>query len=232
MPTRKQKGDAEWESLKDLCPSKRAPAMLALFKTGRETTLEDLLQFEGPSHTQSVVIGAINLTKWRPPSHGAIAQLFPTDGRRRVSQCYEDRLRTLIAWYKVEPQAVDAEMARGILSKGICSKNYSELLRTLYKKRLLTPLSQHMRDLDPEHMDLVLSAAYRAGFPVDYAAPLAPLAKPLWRLGHLAVRQAWRLKKLTPTFEQTLHYLPLLADAYRHGLQPTDAHMTALSESW
>lgn len=222
MPPRKQKGDAEWDSLKDLCPSKRAPAMLALFKTGREPTFEDLLQFQGSSHTRSVVIGAINHTKWRPPSHGAIAQLVPADGRRGVSQCYEDRLRTLIAWYKVEPHAVDAEMARDILHR-----DYSNLLCALYKKGPLTPLLQHMRDLDPDEKDAALAAAYRAGFPVDYSV----LAKSPG-LGNLALLQAWRLKKLTPTFEQTLHHLPLLADAYCHGLEPTDAHMTALLESW
>lgn len=96
----------------------------------------------------------------------------------------------------------------------------------MYREKLLAPHSTHMRDLDAKDLNSVLGAAWLAGFPFDVSAQLVPLAVAAPR-DNSALRVAWRLKKLAPSFEHVRHNLHLLADAYRHGLPPTDEHMAA-----
>lgn len=160
-----------------------------------------------------VFVAAIKRMSWRPSTHDDVQQLFPQ----------HDSHGALIAWYRAEPEKIAIDAARDLTRY-----YYSDLLCTLYAEKLLAPHSTHMRDLDAADMDCVLEAAYRAGFPVDYEVQLAPLPVRAVALRYnLVLRLAWRLKKLAPSFEQIRHELPLLVDAYRHGLQPTDEHMAA-----
>lgn len=82
MPPRKQTPAANWDTIKDLVNSKRAPAMVVLFNGGFEPALEHLLPLASTSFMPSVFVAAIKTTGWRPSSHEVVQQLFPQQNQR------------------------------------------------------------------------------------------------------------------------------------------------------